>query len=250
MYDGEGLVHLDARSRVVWATANRAHHEARWRPDGRVLVLTRVIHAGEGPQGRSLYEDFVAELAPDGRELRRVSVLEALKGSRWAALLGRAPPDTGDLLHTNALYPLDEMPPDSSGLMGPGRVLLSMRHIGALAVLDLDRKELLWASVGSWQKQHDAELTPTGAMMLFDNRGGVRGTSRVLMMDPWTMRIRWMYAGTAERPLLSEVLGSSQELPGGNLLITESTRGRAIEVTPDGDVVWEFRNPERAGPNR
>ena len=32
----------------------------------------------------------------------------------------------------------------------------------------------------------------------------------------------------------------------GNTLITEETRGRIIEVTPDHEIVWEFVNPVRA----
>ena len=40
---------------------------------------------------------------------------------------------------------------------------------------------------------------------------------------------------------------TSQRLPGGNVLVTESDNGRAFEITPDGDVVWDFYNPHRAG---
>ena len=30
-------------------------------------------------------------------------------------------------------------------------------------------------------------------------------------------------------------------------MISESDHGRAFEVTPDGEIVWEFHNPYRAG---
>ena len=39
----------------------------------------------------------------------------------------------------------------------------------------------------------------------------------------------------------------AQELPSGNVLVTESDRGRVIEVTPGGEVVWEFLNPDVRG---
>jgi hypothetical protein len=36
-------------------------------------------------------------------------------------------------------------------------------------------------------------------------------------------------------------------LQNGNTLITESEMARALEITPEGQVVWEFVNPHRAG---
>ncbi|MEQ1567648.1 MAG: arylsulfotransferase family protein [Myxococcota bacterium] len=247
VYEGLGLVHLDARSRTVWATADRAHHDARWRPDGGVWTLTRSVRPGAGPAGQPLLEDCVSELDPSGREVNRVSVWAALRASPWAALLDRAPTDTGDPMHTNALFPLDAVKRTASGIGGPRQVLLSMRHLDALAVLDLDREQIVWATTGPWRRQHDAEITPTGALMLFDNRGGPGGTSRVLRFTPWSMDLVGAYGGSDGQRLVSEVLGAAQELPNGHLLVTESTRGRALEVTPNGEVVWDFRNPEVAG---
>lgn len=240
IYEGVGLVHLDARSRVVWATANRAHHEARWLPGGRVLVLTRILHPTAAAGGRPLLEDHVAVLDAGGREERRVSVLAALSASPWASLLDRAPADAGDLLHTNAVFPLDGE---------PKRVLLSLRHVDALVVLDLEEGRVVWAGSGGWVRQHDAEITPSGALMLFDNRGAPGGTSRVLQLEPFGPRVTWSWAGPPGQPLHSDVLGAAQELPNGNVLVTESTRGRAMEVTRGGDVVWIYDNPEVTGPD-
>jgi hypothetical protein len=39
-------------------------------------------------------------------------------------------------------------------------------------------------------------------------------------------------------------MGGIEALPNGNVLITESERGRAFEITRDGDIVWEFYNPD------
>jgi hypothetical protein len=36
-------------------------------------------------------------------------------------------------------------------------------------------------------------------------------------------------------------------LPNGNVLVTESDNGRAFELSGDGEIVWEFYNPHRAG---
>jgi len=72
---------------------------------------------------------------------------------------------------------------------------------------------------------------------------------RYLMIefDPVTMAIVWEYAGTPETPFGSAIRGDQQRLANGNTLITESDTGRILEVTAEGDVVWEFRNPARGG---
>ena len=43
----------------------------------------------------------------------------------------------------------------------------------------------------------------------------------------------------------SATCGTAQRLANGNTLITESDSGRAFEVTREGEIVWEFWNPER-----
>ena len=41
----------------------------------------------------------------------------------------------------------------------------------------------------------------------------------------------------------------AQRLPNRNTLITETDTGRAFEVTPEGEIVWQFLNPHRTGPD-
>ena len=49
----------------------------------------------------------------------------------------------------------------------------------------------------------------------------------------------WQYDQGFYSPFISGV----QRLPNGNTLITEGTSGRLLEVTSDGEVVWEYLNP-------
>ena len=37
-------------------------------------------------------------------------------------------------------------------------------------------------------------------------------------------------------------MGKHEWLPNGNLLVTESEKGRAFEVDQQGNIVWEFVN--------
>ncbi len=151
-----------------------------------------------------------------------------------------------DALHSNSLDVLNEQNAHFIPGAKAGDVLLSFRHLNMLAVMDLDKDIIVWALRGSWQGQHDAKLLDNGHILLFDNDGGLmqHGKSRVLEIDPLTGGVVWSFDGSDSDPLdSSENRGGAQRLPGGNTLISESTAGRILEVTPDGSVVWEYVNP-------
>ncbi len=255
---GYGLVKMDKDSRVLWKYLAHAHHDVDVAPDGSVYVLTQEIGRDDIPGLPHLkaprIDDYVVVLSPEGRELRKVRLLDALLRSPYARLLDTVPwyvaKGAGDYLHTNTVNALDggssatKLPQASTG-----RALLSFREIGTVAILDLERAEIAWAMRGPWLMQHDPDLLPSGNVLLFDNQGnagGPGGSTRVIEFDPRTLQIVWSYAGTAGEPFQSDVRSSQQRLPNGNTLVAESDGGRLFEVTPGGEVVWNFVNPVRA----
>ena len=86
-------------------------------------------------------------------------------------------------------------------------------------------------------------------MLLFDNVGdfGDPATRAVIEFNPKTHEIVWSYAGDADRPFYSILRSDQERLANGNTLMTESDGGRLLEVTPDGEIVWEYVNPIREG---
>ena len=52
----------------------------------------------------------------------------------------------------------------------------------------------------------------------------------------------WVYTYNPPESLFSSILSNAQRLPNGNTLICSATQGYLLEVTKDGDVVWEYRN--------
>ena len=85
-------------------------------------------------------------------------------------------------------------------------------------------------------------------MLLFDNFGLERAdSSRVLEVDPFSQEIAWRYGESEGQAIFSESNGTAERLGNGNTLIVESNAGRAFEVTPAGETVWEYLNPFRAG---
>ena len=95
---------------------------------------------------------------------------------------------------------------------------------------------------GIFDHQHHPTLLENGHILVFDN-GWHRGYSRVIEIDPVTSEIVWQYAPESADVLFTKRRGSAYRLSNGNTLITESDRGRAFEITPAGETVWQYWMP-------
>ena len=247
IYEGQGLVKLDARSRVLWAHRGGTHHDLSVTGDGTIYTLDRegkLIPRINPRQG--VLEDFVTVLDPQGNVRRKISILECFERSPYASLLQRMPRE-GDIFHTNTLEVLDGRFAGRDPAFRKGNLLVSVLKLDTLAILDPDRRTVVWARTGGWRRQHQPTFLDNGDLLLFDNTGAGGNRSRVLEIDPVKGDVVWRFGGTPEVDLFSKTLGSCQRLPNGDTLITESENGRALEVTRDGRIVWEFYNPHRAG---
>jgi hypothetical protein len=109
--------------------------------------------------------------------------------------------------------------------------------------------------------QHNAHLIQKGLpgagnLLLFDDQGGagfppaalgIYAGSRVLEIDPVKKEIVWQYTGAnSGRPVwsfFSSFVSNAQRLPNGNTLIDEGMDGRFFQITPSGDIVWEYVPP-------
>lgn len=251
IYERLGMVKLDKDSNIIWTQPNFAHHDLDVAEDGRIWALTEELtmmpeYFGEAP----VAEDFVSLLSAEGETLERFSIWEALLESEFGKIVWASRLDQ-DLLHTNSIQILDGTISEKIPAFEAGNLLLSFRNIDLIAVLDPETREFVWGMQGPFKAQHSPRLLESGHILMFDNQGGDPdlGGSRALEFDPVTGEIVWEYGGTVERTFFSSHLGFTQRLPNGNTLLTESTRGRAYEVTPDQEIVWEFVNPARAGEN-
>lgn len=246
IFEGRSLLKLDRESNLQWAYFGRPHHDLEVLPDGTILVLTRETRAVAWlPQGEPVLEDFLTWLAPDGRELRRVSLLTCFESSPFGRFWEEAGARSGDVLHTNSVQRLDEAL--AAGVPGfeAGQVLISMRTPSALAVVDPEAERAVWLHRGDFAHQHHARLLPSGRILFLDNGDETRG-SRLLELDPVTRAVRWVYRGSATEPFFTALRGAVQRLPNGNSLVTETDRGRVFEVTSAGERVWVFVSPYTA----
>lgn len=240
------LIKLDSNSNLLWAFADGCHHDLEVQPDGTIFLLTRDYHTyPDFRRGMEVLEDYVTQLDANGNRLKSVSILQALRDSPYAAMLQRAP-WVDDLLHTNSVEVLDGRLAHKSDALRAGNVLVSIRHINAIVVIDMEAEKVVWAMTQLWHRQHQPTVLDNGNILLFDNNGN-RGKSQVLEFDPITQDLAWSYQADSPEGFYAQVCGSNDRLPNGNTIITESTTGRVFEVTPEKQIVWEFFNEHRAG---
>lgn len=159
IFEGLGLIKVDRNSELLWARFGGFHHDLEVVADGRIYVLTREpriiprIHA-EMP----VLEDFVVVLDPDGNELERVSVLEAIESSGRTDLL-EGLGESGDVFHTNTLEVLDGSLADVVDGFDAGNVLVCIRELSVLAVVDMESGTALWGN--GWRMGQAAPVDRT-----------------------------------------------------------------------------------------
>lgn len=246
IFEGIGLIKIDRDSNLIWARFGGFHHDLDVMEDGSIYVLTREPRMiPDISPDHPVLEDFISVLDADGRETRRVSVLEAFANSDYPAV-ARGLEEGGDVFHTNTIEVLKGRLADEIPAFEAGNVLVCLRERRVIGVVDLDERRAVWAMVGSWVAQHQPTVLDNGNILIFDNKGD-DGASRVIEFDPVEKRTEWAYEAEERGQFFSRECGSNQRLPNGNTLITESDRGTAFEVTPDLTVVWKYLNPSQAG---
>lgn len=245
IWGGWGMARLDRDSRLVWGVnTERIHHDLDVDDQGRIWTLSRrptrepALHA-DGP----VILDDIVVYDQHGNLQRRIPLIHCFANSRYAPAIARWPTH-GDVLHTNTISILRDGDPRPE--FADGNLLVSFRRTDTIAVIDPKAQAVVWMLTGQWRAQHQPVLLPDGNLLLFDNQGlGER--SRVLEIDPFSQRPIWQYGAADGENFYSKILGSVQRLPNGNTLISESDNGRAIEVTREGERVWEYVLPHRAG---
>ncbi len=247
IFGGLGIVKLDKDSNILWEDPGRQHHDVFVAENGDLYLLTREAHVVPRVDPKlPILEDFIAIFDSEGREKYRLSLLEAFERSGSDEIWPTRRSREKDIFHTNSIEVLDGRLAHRLPTFRKGNVLTSMRALDAIAVIDLDQRKAVWWHFGEYALQHDPKILDGGTLLLFDNQGR-EGESAVLEYAPETMEVVWSYRGSANEPFFTRSCGTAQRLPNGNTLITESDNGRAFEVTPEHEIVWEFVNPHRAG---
>ena len=137
------------------------------------------------------------------------------------------------------------------GFFGPGDVLVSLRNVNTVLVFNADTRKIKFVITGRFTRQHDPDFIDGNRFSVFDNMGVQPGAkdrqSRIVIVTAPEQSVQVYYEGTPAHPFYTDIMGRHQWLPDGNLLVTESRRGRAFEINRQGEIVWEYLNPAGNG---
>ncbi len=164
----------------------------------------------------------------------------------------------------------------------PNNIIIDSREANFMAIISKETGKFVWmvgpdfsnaGNIGQVIGPHHTHMIPKGLpgegnIMVFDNGGwggygapnilspkGIktmrRDYSRVVEFDPITLEVQWKFDAEDMKFRMpsdgsyfySALVSSAQRLPNGNTLITEGGSSRLLEVTSDGEIVWEYVSP-------
>jgi hypothetical protein len=210
------------------------HHDLQWTTDDGLLGIFR---APESPTDNVLAVNSEGEL--EWTWASDLHLGDDLSGAAFKAQ---------DLTHLNSVQSIPDNPHARAGdtRFKAGNVLISSRHLSTVYLIDRPSGDVVWKYSDNLDWQHEAvllgdDVPGAGHVMVFNNRyHSENRQSEVLEIDPITNEVVWKY--TDER-FFSDVAGTGQKLPNGNVLITSSRGGRIFEVVPSGEIVWQWTPP-------
>ncbi len=249
-----GLVKMNWESEILWVFLKDCHHDFHVDDEGKIYVLTR--ETGIIPEfgDEKIYTEFITVLTSTGKETRKIALWDCFENSFFAPVLRKI--ETADtsprlesvelteIFHTNTLDILDGRHEKTDPIFKKGNALISSRNAHMIAIVDLTDEKVIWGLSDMWRYQHDPDLLDNGNILIFDNEGYEQRT-RILEFDPLSQEVVWHYDGGPDKHFYSKFCGSNQRLHNRNTLISDSMNGRALEVTPDKQIVWEFFVPFR-----
>ncbi len=253
-----GIRELDPDSNVVWSYHCRIDHDMQVLDNGNLLLHT-------------ITDNMAPEIGPElkrqpyGIEITREKELvwewfgedhyadlaEQLPADQWEYVENRIQEGFSfDWAHNNTfqVIPENETYEQEKAAGGPvrfepGNIIFSYRSVDVIGVIDYPSGDIVWAwGPGEIDGQHLPYMLPNGNILMYDN-GTERGWSRVIELNPLTEEIEWEYTSDPKEDFFSPFVSGAQRLPNGNTLICEGFETHLFEVTPDGEVVWDFVSP-------
>lgn len=239
--NGSSIQRFDSSGNRMWATEGYFNHSIM--PDGFGNIWS------VGPGNTTGFSKIDIET---GEIEQQITFESIMKSNPEIDILGIRQDDGsrewidqgGGRWHPNDAEPLRPELAEYFPQFSVGDLLISLRSLNLIFVVDPDSHEVKWWQMGLVRRQHDPDWQPDGSITIFDNNMH-REPSRIVRVRPEDFSHQVIYDG-ADEDLYTRNSGNHQMLPNGNILMTVSQQGRIVEVTPDGEVAFEFLNTYNA----
>jgi hypothetical protein len=243
---GGRILELDWDGEIVWDHIDHyQHHDFNRLPNGNTVYLAweliptdealkQVVGGVPGSEHEDggVYYDVLREVNQAGELVWEWRMAEHFPFEKYPLRVNRP---REEFAHANACF-----------VQADGNIIISWRDLDLIALLDRKTGKFLWEIEDrTFGGQHDPRQLDNGNITLFANGSEQVDPefSRVLEINPANGDIVWSYRGTPVATFYSARISGAQRLANGNTFICEGLHGRLFEVTPDGDIVWEFISP-------
>lgn len=257
------------------------HHDIRRLANGDTLMLTSELTPLAVFSAPQVIDNLIRQIDQTGKQVWQWRVSDHLDelGFTPEQLSLIRESDDPDFLHLNTAAPLgaNHWHQQGDSRFAPDNIMVSARNANVVFIVERKTGKVVWRLGPDYPEvklagpvprpvdqivgQHDTHLIPEGLpgagnLLLFDNQGsagfpparkGIFSASRILEIDPVTRKIVWQYtavqSGRAPWTFFSAFISNARRLPNGNTLINEGQNGRLFQITPAGEIVWEYISP-------
>ena len=245
---GNGMHRMDRCGKTMWTSTGHYHHSITLDQDDQTLWTF-------GPQD-------MMQLDPESGAILKTISLEQLHRANpdLSVFTMRRDLSNGvwhyDPIHKNDIESLTNEHLSSFPQFERGDLLVSHRSSNLVFVFDPDTLKIKWWRAGQTRRQHDPDWQNDGSITIFDNNlkenfseewdGALPDLpqgrfSRIFKLFPQTYGAEIIYDGEAD-DMYSGERSKHQILPNGNILMTSAHQGRILEVTGQGETVFELIN--------
>lgn len=231
---GAPCIHSFSEGRLYKGPSFGADHSLLMLPWGNILAL-KPQNVDMGGSMGWIFSNDIVELDPATNEI----VWEWKVHEHGNPLEHYREYTLPDWSHANAIHFYEDQ----------SAILFNPRSLDTFYFISYPDGEILWAckdegtfGADLFAEPHDPYLLPNGNVLMFDNgryREPLFSRALELAIDPeqGTAEIAWQYRETPD--FYSDIMGDANRLSNGNTLVVDATSGRLVEVTPEGEKVWE-----------
>ena len=252
---------IDWNGNVVWRykppKGSMAHHDMARLSNGNTIMMLEKEISAPHISNKKIKENYYIEVTPENEIVWEWYTSEHFNEFEFSEEAKRLIyQQGGDCFHANTL---EVLPGNELGLKDSRfrkeNILSCQRNTNYIFIIDKQTKKIVW----KWGETHlvgphHPTMLHNGNILIYDNGGRAgypirnRFYTRLIEINPVTGNIVWEYRHEPMNikptsKFFSSSWGSLQRLPNGNTFSLDCHKGRLFEVSPQGEIVWEYISP-------